>query len=749
MKLQENHAINHSRGVQSKNSYTVAQSAKVMDMFSNMLYSNKIRAVIRELSTNAWDAHIKAGNTDQAPEIHLPTSKNPEFYLRDFGTGLSKDHLEKMYSTYGHSDKTDSNDFNGCMGIGSKSPFAYCNMFTTTSFYNGMKYVYVNSKDRSGIPQIQLMHEEKTDEPNGLMIQFSTSKGDNANFAEEAASILTWFPVMFTMKGKFVDPVKSEYVLKEDFWALRKYDYWNSKSFAIMGNVAYPIEEEKFMLNEDEQKDKTAWYQHYKSKGYNSNKVSERFFSNILNMGFDIHFDTGEVDMDISREGLQYNDHTIKAIKKKLKLICESVGRIFADSVKDADCKWDAMILASNLSGGALRPLKTLVNDSTIQFQGRQVPSYLDNNCKLSRSMSFSYDPYRKKPKQENNIGKFYPIESCVFMIGDKKAGNFIAAERYINNSKDSDGKNPSTTLVYLVVPDDQLPQTIKDAKDELKKLVDCKDDCIVYASEVPVPKTVKKSADKTKVFKLNISKTSTWAKSGHWEAYDVDLKNPADNHYYVEINNWSTKNPNVGIGFQRSNMVYTRSLTDVLDFLKTNVKGFKYPTVVGVKTASIKKFNDSDKWTNLFDFLEKELDKYLKSAKLLNKVNAMESFSDDCDEAILQLCKFAMENVKEMSDPTVKEFYDESQRMKSMKDSLYSKYQELSRHYNVLKFNLPESTNSKLNYDWATKSKIIRDRFPFVNFLSSWQIRNGAGHKYSLIQSIKAFDLLNRTVNN
>ena len=70
MKLVEKNLDFHSRGVQSKAEYKVSSSTKLMDMLSNMLYSDKIAAPIRELSTNAWDAHIMSGNTSVPPDVY-------------------------------------------------------------------------------------------------------------------------------------------------------------------------------------------------------------------------------------------------------------------------------------------------------------------------------------------------------------------------------------------------------------------------------------------------------------------------------------------------------------------------------------------------------------------------------------------------------------------------------------------------------------------------------------------------------
>jgi HSP90 family molecular chaperone len=62
MKLADRTVEIHSRGMESNNQFTIAQTSKMFKILSDSLYSDKVMAVIRELSTNAYDAHIAAGN---------------------------------------------------------------------------------------------------------------------------------------------------------------------------------------------------------------------------------------------------------------------------------------------------------------------------------------------------------------------------------------------------------------------------------------------------------------------------------------------------------------------------------------------------------------------------------------------------------------------------------------------------------------------------------------------------------------
>ena len=104
--------------------YSIKASAQAFKILSDGLYRNKIAAPIRELSTNAYDAHVAKGNTDIPFDVHLPSVAEPWFAIRDYGIGMSKHELETTYTTYFDSNKTHSNDFVGCMGLGSKTPFS-------------------------------------------------------------------------------------------------------------------------------------------------------------------------------------------------------------------------------------------------------------------------------------------------------------------------------------------------------------------------------------------------------------------------------------------------------------------------------------------------------------------------------------------------------------------------------------------------------------------------------------------------
>src|SRR4051794_3841103 len=94
----------------------------IMSVLTN-LYSDPEYAIIREYATNAWDAHIEAGIL-RPIEVVTPTDLSPYLSIQDWGVGLDKDGIERIYSKYGASTKRESNDFNGQLGMGCKSALA-------------------------------------------------------------------------------------------------------------------------------------------------------------------------------------------------------------------------------------------------------------------------------------------------------------------------------------------------------------------------------------------------------------------------------------------------------------------------------------------------------------------------------------------------------------------------------------------------------------------------------------------------
>lgn len=191
-----------SQGISGQNSFSIKTSGHAFRLLSSGLYTNKIQAVIRELSCNAADAHVLNSKQKTPFDIKLPNSLDGQFYVRDYGPGLDERSIMSLYTTYFESTKQKSNDFTGGFGVGSKSPFAYTDMFTVVSIHDGLKGSYTAYVDEGGEPKIAKLGDlEATAEPSGLSVGFPVKPEDFQTFKQEAAEVLKWFNSPYNALG--------------------------------------------------------------------------------------------------------------------------------------------------------------------------------------------------------------------------------------------------------------------------------------------------------------------------------------------------------------------------------------------------------------------------------------------------------------------------------------------------------------------------------------------------------------------
>lgn len=282
-------------------------SAKAFQIVSSGLYSNKVRAVIRELSTNAWDSHIDAGNTDTPFTVHLPNNIEPWFSVRDYGVGLDREEVKNVFLTYFKSTKNDRNDSTGMLGLGSKSPLSMSNSFNVTAIKDGIKRSFTVYIKDNGKPGISFMGQKETDEAPGVEILLTVER-DYGRWLKEAREVFYHFPVQPEVLGvSDFEVMKREYDM--DNITPRAHSFignmWDShrSSYAVQGPVEYPIN--RSILEQDEN---FPEHLHY-----------------LLKFRFEIHVEMGELDIAASREELSYIPLTVKNLAKYYQEIHESL----------------------------------------------------------------------------------------------------------------------------------------------------------------------------------------------------------------------------------------------------------------------------------------------------------------------------------------------------------------------------------------------------------------------------------------
>lgn len=230
----------------------MSDDPKLFMMLSSSIYEHKIRAVIRELSCNAQDSHIQAGIPNTPFLMHLPTSLEPWFSVEDFGVGLSKEEVEDIYTVYGESTKTKTNILTGALGLGSKSPYAYSDMFEVRTRKDGIELLYLASKNDKLEFTFNLVYEKPTDEPNGVLVKVPTIESDVREFRYEAIKVFNFFRLQPNSNIELgIDNDEMFTNLDTKGYHLDSQSRYSDgyKVSALMGNVAYDtvIDKEGFL----------------------------------------------------------------------------------------------------------------------------------------------------------------------------------------------------------------------------------------------------------------------------------------------------------------------------------------------------------------------------------------------------------------------------------------------------------------------------------------------------------------------
>lgn len=354
-------------------SFKIVASAHAFGTLSKN-YINKEQAVIREISCNAVDAHIAAGITEPI-EVHLPTSMERWFSVRDYGNGLSEDQMREVFTTYFHSTKTDSNDYIGGLGLGAKSPFCLDGVesFAVVSIHEGMRKAYNCFIGENGCPQISLLSSDPTDERSGIEVMINTGYNSYA-FEREAIRVFKFFsfPVNLNIQrvGDEIANFKDSFIFENEDFVLLKSEF--PQFFALMGGVAYSIQTSELT-------------KHYpKSSCYHLS-------------GF-MKFDIGDLSFDIGRENLLMDNKTKAAIQGKFLKTVEGIKNYVAEQVESQPTLHKKCLALHKLSKN-------------------QMFTSFTNDIKDSYEMPTIDSKFTKIKKSKKGSGKFVLSDSTEFSI--------------------------------------------------------------------------------------------------------------------------------------------------------------------------------------------------------------------------------------------------------------------------------------------------------------------------------------------
>lgn len=324
---------------------TAKTMPRIFNALSDKIYKHKIRAVVREYSTNAMDEHIKFNLPISDIIVELPTIEDPAFKIRDFGAGLSEDEIANIYCIFGESTKRNSNSFNGQLGLGCKAAFAYGDSFLVTSFHNGTKTIYNSIRgdnEKAGevvkISQSPMSSDDKT----GVSVEIPVKIEDIYEFNNEAEKFYKYWKEIPTLRKMINSSVMAINNWKEqtpylsgDNWEIRspknENGYGVHGGYAYMGGVAYPI-------------DWNVLYSKLNLTPQNRSLLTILTQNNVV-----LYFDIGSIEFTISREDLEYTQPTLDALKTRLNDIFDRLIQAIKDKISNAPNLWEAKKLYGDL----------------------------------------------------------------------------------------------------------------------------------------------------------------------------------------------------------------------------------------------------------------------------------------------------------------------------------------------------------------------------------------------------------------
>jgi len=603
-------------GVGATGEFRIRNSAKAFKILSDGLYSNKIRAIIRELSCNAVDSHVAAGKPDVPFEVHLPTILEPYFAVKDFGLGLSGDQVTNIYTTYFESTKTDSNDYIGALGLGSKSPFSYTENFTVTAIKDGIKRIYSAFINESGVPCVAEMSTELTDEANGVEVKFSvTNRHDYNSFRHEAQEVFKWFkhqPVITGVDNFKVQPAEfKERDIVPGVHTMGGFnEYYGAHSIAIMGNIAYPL-----------------------------NKIPEpaKHFGNLaalLECGLVLEFQIGELDFAASREELSYIPQTLASIKNKLQLLNANLTKHLAEKADKIENEWErAIYLVEQYQTRLYKSaVPKYVADTKFalfnpnQHYGRHEFEFTDEQLKehnlelvafrashgSTSKMTVMHQRYNKQSKLET-VGIITVQPGVVFVLNDLKTGCQARARYHFAQA----GKN---VTVYCVSSASELDARQPDYDWFIKEIHN--PPVIMKASELDKPIKKKPTTSQGLMYmRLKMDRRQGYEDSYCWAPYTEELDDNVE-YAYVNLSNYQAVSKDGTAAF---NVHRLKSWID-----DSGVKALTDIKIIGVRKNRVEEIEGLDNWVWLEDKIRKEIAK-INDAQVIQMVSAemLDNYND------------------------------------------------------------------------------------------------------------------------
>jgi len=403
-------------------------TSMVFQLFTKSIYSNPIGTVVREIASNCFDSHIEAKvNSPVIIKKSFDKEANTHYIsFIDFGVGMSPDRVNNIYGVYFESTKRVDNSQIGGFGIGGKTPLAYKrstghgegeydNSFYVVTIFDKVKYYYCIYEGKES-PMISLLHQEATTDHNGTEVRIPVLEKDIETFEKEMVRQLYYFEnIIFEgfqinkdYENNYEKTLNTQYQIVRGKNFLFRGNENSSLIHVCLGKVAYPID--------------------YNILGLNANDY-------ILPLA--LKLEVGDINVIANREQLDYNETTIRTLKKKLTACVNEIKELIAKQYSNIVTLEDYFLVKNdfgrlNFPNGTSIQTGKMISQNAVDFTNFRYSFMKMPNDKQLFKFFFNVTSYGKKPSRRRSR---YSTEKWEFEGGYEE----ISFERnknllYVNN---------------------------------------------------------------------------------------------------------------------------------------------------------------------------------------------------------------------------------------------------------------------------------------------------------------------------
>lgn len=284
------------------------------------LYEDKEHVVLQELAANALDAQVE-NNTQSTPiRIILPTELEPELVVQDCGIGMSLDTVNNIFTSWGGSTKTKSNESIGGFGFGAKTPLALVGSFTVETTHKGITTMLACFLD-NGDPSFSVFSSADVGRTDGTIVRVPISDDTVMRRLSSTATTMFafWEVTPLITNGSATTPLQEikDYIgtviENTDHYALRTDMYRYDRVFSVLvGPVRYRVPSALIESIEEQ-----------------SSEIAHMLSTLRRDVRLELlpKFKIGELELSPSREYIEPTKDNLETLLSRLKLLIIQVSK--------------------------------------------------------------------------------------------------------------------------------------------------------------------------------------------------------------------------------------------------------------------------------------------------------------------------------------------------------------------------------------------------------------------------------------